>query len=421
VVSPVLVPLDPEDVPFSTFGIPVDRELRYRLYELMADRGRVPWVNDATPELLVEVGKAIFRDAKLTEASGRWAPGSLDPLRFVAGDVAAIRSIAAFTPVGGAAAILFLDKRPAAMPASGPDLEVAVEHLWPFLQAAALYEAQSYFLPVTSAIGILASQPPAPEMLADLRLPYPKVAVFFGADLAIPSELVVGEDQDGHRRWLMESGEASARFGLAQPADILVPIALHGGYLSGVVLFEGDGGGLADEVIWILASEDPPAQKGSELDRGRGFAMGLRSRSSLNPFVANLAAAVSWGDWHPPEATLELPPAPGSPAWNDAVRSGRFRRQEPRGGFAGIRVLDVQQMHARAKPARRPQDGEGHASPVTHLRRGHWKRVRVGPRADWSYSPRWIPPVVVNPTNTGGTPLRVYRLPLPPTAAEEQR
>jgi hypothetical protein len=419
VVGPVLVPLDPEDVPFSTFGIPVDRELRYRLYELMADRGRVPWVNDAAPELLIEVGKAMFRDAKLTEASGRWAPGGLDPLRFVAGDVAALRGIAAFTPVGGAGAILLLDQRPAAMPADGPDLEVAVEHLWPFLQAAALYEAESYFLPVTSALGILASQPPTPEMLADLRLPYPKVAVFFGADLAIPSELVVGHDQEAYRRWLVEAGEASARFGLAQPADILVPIARHGGYLSGVVLFEGAGGGLADEVIWILASDDPPVQ-GPECDRGRGLAMGLRSRSSLDPFVANLAAAVSWGDWHPPETTLELPAAPGSPAWNEAVRSGRFRRQEPRGGFAGIRVLDVQRMHARAK-ARDSQSGEGHASPVTHLRRGHWKRVRVGPRDDWSYSPRWIPPVVVNPTKAGGSQLRVYRLPLPPAVTEGER
>jgi hypothetical protein len=420
VVGPVLVPLDPEAVPFSTFGIPVDRELRYRLYELMESRGRIPWVNDATPELVAKVGMAMFRDAKLTEASGRWGPGSLDPLRFVAGDVAAIRGIAAFTPVGGAGAILFTDQRPAAMPASGPDLEVAVEHLWPFLQAAAMYEAQSYFLPVTSALGILASQPPPPEMLADLRLPYSKVAVFFGADLAIPAELVIGADPEAHRRWLMESGEASARFGLAQPADILVPIALHGGYLSGVVLLEDDGGGLADEVIWILASEDPPAH-GPECDRGRGLAMGLRSRSSLDPFVANLAAAVSWGDWHPPEVTLDLPPAPGSPAWNEAVRSGRFRRQEPRGGFAGIRVLDVQRMHTRAKPARGSQAGDGHASPVTHLRRGHWKRVRVGPRDDWSYSPRWIPPVVVNPMNAGQSQLRVYRLPLPPASSEGER
>ena len=49
-----------------------------------------------------------------------------------------------------------------------------------------------------------------------------------------------------------------------------------------------------------------------------------------------------------------------------------------------------------------------------HLRRGHWRRVRVGPRSDWHYEMRWIPPTMINPYARRKDSVTVYRL-NPPT------
>lgn len=56
------------------------------------------------------------------------------------------------------------DLRPPKMPAEGPPSDVVIEQLWPLFQAGFLHEAQNYSLPVTSALGILASQPPPADM-----------------------------------------------------------------------------------------------------------------------------------------------------------------------------------------------------------------------------------------------------------------
>jgi hypothetical protein len=407
----VPAPLDPEDVAVSTFGIPIEREARLGLYGLLDRRLRVPMVNDAA-EIWGRVYMGQLRDTKLMIASGRWNPGAPDPVRLVPGDVPALRGIATQLCLTSGM-MLIADYRPPEMPEEGPPCDVVFEQVWPLFQAGFLYEAQNYFLPVTSALGILASQPPPPDMLQELQLPYPTVAVYFGAELEIPAELVVSEADalERHRASKAESRRAAAVYGLGPPADILESIAAHGGRLSGVAMFQEEGGGLADEVVYVLTSEEMMAGEGPQsLDHARGTAMGLRSRSTLDPLIVNLAAAVSWGDWHPPETTLDLPADATSPLFDRAVRSGRFRRQEPRGGFANVRVLDTVRMHARAKLV-----GESeHRSPVTHLRRGHWRRVRIGPRDNWTYSPRWIAPVVVNPGAEPDPGMRVYRLPLPP-------
>jgi hypothetical protein len=50
--------------------------------------------------------------------------------------------------------------------------------------ASWLIDAVPYFLPVHDAVSILDSHPPEPDMLAEVRLPFPAVTVYFGADLA---------------------------------------------------------------------------------------------------------------------------------------------------------------------------------------------------------------------------------------------
>jgi hypothetical protein len=163
----------------------------------------------------------------------------------------------------------------------------------------------------------------------------------------------------------------------------------------------------------VATNPDPTFTDARAKDRARGAIHGRLSRSTLAPLVTHLALAVQWGSWQQPPGQLELPPDPGSRAWRKAANTGRFRREERRGALVGVRVLDTE----RTRSAGRATATEtSRASPAAHMRRGHWRRVRVGPRADWHYEGRWIPPTIVNP---GGAPmpgLPIYRLPLPEAA-----
>jgi hypothetical protein len=51
-------------------------------------------------------------------------------------------------------------------------------------------EAATYFLPVDSAIRILASTPPTDQLVDAIRLPFPAVSIYFGADLAIDQRFI---------------------------------------------------------------------------------------------------------------------------------------------------------------------------------------------------------------------------------------
>jgi hypothetical protein len=93
------------------------------------------------------------------------------------------------------------------------------------------------------------------------------------------------------------------------------------------------------------------------------------------------------------------------------LRFGRTRRQEEAGALARVLVLDSR----RRAPAPPAGAGGHHASPATHLRRGHWQRYRHGAVDDWHYERHWVPPVVVNPDGRAEPRSRVYRLP-PPVA-----
>ncbi len=75
---------------------------------------------------------------------------------------------------------------------ANPDREMAALEL--------LYASVPYFLPASAALGILASQPPEPSLLAELRLPYPAVAVFFGEAFEVPGPLVGGEERLANQR-----------------------------------------------------------------------------------------------------------------------------------------------------------------------------------------------------------------------------
>lgn len=352
---------------------------------------------------------AAKRDAAIAVASGRWRLGHPDPEVYVPGDVVALRGFA----VAADLARIISYQRIIADPPVGRegDEEIwlnAVSHTLAFLaDTNALYEAVPHFLDAEVAVGILASRPPEPDDVAELRLPYPRISVWFGRVLEVGPEL-----HDWPESW-DRVPDLSGRPTSGRTA--IGDLRALGGGIEGVVLSEAPGGGLSEEVLWLVSVNPDPSRPGpAALDRYRATVWGRLSSARLAHVARNLAATVAWAEWHEPDRHLKLPDDPESREWRKAVRRGEFRRREPRGAAGAVRVLDV----ARAPVADgvihdRPTSAT-HASPVTHLRRAHWRHQRVGAGLAERRLVR-VPATVVNPGTAPLAPV-VYRIPAPDDA-----
>ncbi len=131
-----------------------------------------------TPQAIQRALDCLTRDEQLRTASGRWVPGHPDPDQFVPGDVAAVR-------VGAGKPILLSGWR--ADP-HGNRLRVffqfsdLLQHQLKALDLLDLTAAVPNFLPTAAALGVLASRPPDPQLLQELRLPFERIFVLFGVD-----------------------------------------------------------------------------------------------------------------------------------------------------------------------------------------------------------------------------------------------
>lgn len=350
--------------------------------------------------------RAVERDLALTGRRWRGADRSTSESQdFVPGDVLRLRALSATWALNLAGSDWkTTDGNPGPLPSS--DREVRLAQL--------LYAAVPYFLPAGPAIGILGSRPPDESLVGRLQLPYPAVAVYFSRPLEVPDQLRGGEE-----RLASQVGTPTTirdvLAGDASPDPLDAPTYIRFGTLAayrgkplsvaGVVLTAQLDGTLDNLALWILADPVAPPTRFHAVE-------GLLDHSHLQPLVANLAGAVAWGDWTPPERSLPLPDDPAAPAFREALRRGAFRRLEPRGAVAGVRVLDARAMFRPRTPSATADRAGG--SPAAHLRRAHWQRYRVGPRDNWQYEPKWIPPLLVNPGAGGAQRITVYRLPIPP-------
>jgi hypothetical protein len=351
----------------------------------------------------------LTRDEQLRTASGRWVPGHPDPDQFVPGDVAAVR-------VGAGKAILISSWR---TDPHGNRLRVRFERsdlLQQQLKALDLPDltaAVPYFIPTAAALGVLASRPPDPQLLEELRLPFERVFVLFGADLELDPIVY---------RW-----PADYPWRQLPRHSITYQLLQRGGYVSGMVLLADQHARLRDDLLWLVAANpDPTLPWPANLDRIRGVVRGWRSAAQLVPLVSNIAAqlaplvtnvaaAVAWGAWQPPTTLLPLPTDPSSRQWRKAVKRGVFRRREPRGDAIGVHVLDLERTTThQTSTAPDPNTAAARTSPIPHLRRGHFRRVRIGARGDWHYQIRWIAPTLVRGDQPANERLVVRRLPPPP-------
>jgi hypothetical protein len=344
----------------------------------------------------------VLRDVAIAHASGRWRPGRPDPASYVPGDVVALRAFSVTSDFGA------FERYRAILgdPRTGREaqMEAALRTLLLLEDLQILYEAAPHFLEATVAGGILASRPPGMDVLGELRLPYPRIAVFLGRVFELPPELCAWP-----REWDRARDPGCQDNGWR---TTLGDLRALGGGIEGVVLAEAPGGGLSDEVLWLVSTNpDPTLPSVVRQDRLRALMWGRLSSSHLAHVATNLAAAVCWGEWHEARR-LDLPEGPGSRSWRKAVRRGEFRRHEPHGGAAGVRVLDLGRspVIARTTPLG-PPDSPTRATPVTHLRRAHWRLQPVGP----GRSQRRVVRVQATVVNPGSTPLSpvVYRIPPP--------
>ena len=335
-------------------------------------------------------------DAAVAVASGRWVVGRPDPDRYVPGDVVALRSFSVTADLALSRQHLeMLDS--GLLPPEAAELAARRAAMW-IVDTARLYAAVPHFVDADAAGGLLASQPPGPDVLGELRLPFPTIAVFLGRPVELPPEACV---------WPVDWETHVDLAG--RPTDVetcLGELRARGGGIEGVVLSERPGGGLHDDVLWIVGTNpDPTAPEPICYDRRRALVSGRLSSARLAHVATNLAATVAWAEWHEPDRRLSLPTEVGSRAWRKATRRGEFRRHEPRGAAAGVRVLDL----GRSLTADRAGAGPGRPGPATHLRRAHWRLQRVGPgRAE-----RRVVRVAATVVGAGRAPRgeSVYRVP----------
>jgi hypothetical protein len=366
-----------------------------------------------------QLGTQLVADLHIIQASHRWTPGAPDPVQFAPGDVLALRYFATDPLVRQALRILHsLQDPPTAIQLRHRRAELQQRVRYCLSLAQVQLEAASYFLPIDSAIGILASTPPTDHLVDAIRLPFPAVSIYFGADLAIDQRFI--RWSDGHLTQRPETAQAMAELytrpgETAATQDIVLTVRELGGYLSGVTLQADGDGRLADHALWIVATNPTPdASQLAQHDRLRGTAAGYLPAATLRPLALNLAAAVSWGAWTPPRPPVDLPDQRGSRPWRKAVNTGSFRRAERAGAYAAVRVLDLDRTTRRGRPANAQAGEPTRSRPRAHDRRGYWNFYRCGPRDNWHYEGRWIPPRRINADVGEVVPGRpIYHLPVP--------
>jgi len=309
------------------------------------------------------------RDRRIIRVARRWHRNPLQPPghgRFVAGDVAAIRTAISEQTIearhqqrleaieGGAKPALDSSF------AHGVVLDLAAEH-W-------MLTARPYFVGTQTLTGLVDCEIPSPTELDELRLPAEHVAVYFGGDLTVPIELLE------HDNTLAEMGERQSN---ATPdatghvdGDSAPPYVIPGPIISvarrqpvqicGVLLQADADGRLSNVVIWLVTCPEHGTPN-------RHAIYGYLDRSLLRYVAINVAAAIAWGQWTSP-APADLPAA-DDPRFRDVIRSSKFRKREPEGAALGVHILDVK----RTIGTRPKRDGAStHGFPGVPLTNMSW-------------------------------------------------
>ncbi len=313
-----------------------------------------------------------------------------------------------------------------------------------------IYAARPFWLPQSTAWGIMATKALTDEDRSELLLPCPALVAFsspmeitapyIGADLRIVARLNDAHDLDpetpGHLVSEMAEDYAPMHVRSGTVGILRYYAALTKGepgfeqeplfdyQLTGAVLSPLPDGSLSNAVIWVLRRINPSiGATTTQVMQGQGLTVtgssgtfslveGRLDRSLLRPIAEALAAVVAWGSWTAPDP-FEIPVTVGA-GFRKISRKSAVKKAESRGQIAGVHVLAAREPSVKYST----EANSSGRTVAPHYRVGHWQRYRVGPRSNWSYERRRKQPVIVN----AGAPddldnqVRIYRLPSPPSA-----
>lgn len=276
-------------------------------------------------------------------------------------------------------------------------------------------DAVPFWLPGDAAWGLAHTDVPDDPDSDDaapwlgLRLPAPEVSAWWSPRITL-------DGIDPRPRWVSPmlsewmGPDGRSTVPVDTPAELAAVVTIGDHPANGtvddvapvgiVLLSDPETGRPSDVVVWIAACR----MLGGPRDGGWLFAAipGLRSRCDQWRFVEAVTAVVAWGDWVPDAPLL-------------ARNRGKLRRLQMAGidlsKLGPVRVLDARRRETLGDERTDPTST--HASPVTHIRRGHFRRQRVGPRGEGRSEVRWIQPTIVNPDGSPDARPSVLTLPEP--------
>lgn len=281
--------------------------------------------------------------------------------------------------------------------------------------------AVPFYLDSADAVAVTGAYAPDADVRDLIRLPYPEVAVFFASPMRIAPDSgwwstsllddLIDYDNGIAQEYASHGVVPDTRY-LRDPEAGLTEwelLAVGGCDIIGVIVEAApDATGtylphVRDDVMWIASPLDRRHQHHGVAARY----VGSLPTSKLAPVVANLLAAVSWGDWECPTPDPDLP-APGTPARRKAAKTSSFQRKAADGSLDGVHRIRLGTRRSGGT------GGDGGRSVRTHWRRGHFRRTRVGTRLNWRYDLRFIAPTIVNADVDSTSPSpAVYLLPEP--------
>jgi hypothetical protein len=272
--------------------------------------------------------------------------------------------------------------------------------------AVGLAVASTYWMPPGQVHGYLDSDPISLEDRDRLRLSYPNVFLALGkpiildpTDVAAPVSKIDLMEETAlglARRNANVNSPRSWVFDEAVPVNsinLMDLIAARGALIEGLLMVSDYEGIPNGRIAWCVAV---PARVGV---LGRWVLPAHRDRTFYADEVDALLAVAAWADWHPP-ADPETKPTVNhrrSAALYYAAARGR------------VHVLNA----ARTASASESTTPTGRTV-TAHIRRGHWRRQRVGPGRTETRMVRVSAAIV----GAGNRPLTtgVYRLPSNPSA-----
>ena len=274
--------------------------------------------------------------------------------------------------------------------------------------AVATQCAVPFWLPPGHTMNYVDSEPLSGDDRTEIRLPYAQVFLALADPMRLDPVAEPSAEFDeswawmahtvsdilgrGQKRNLATMLSAGTRGFTTNRIDVCELLEQRGARIEGVVLLADAAGRLDDEFAWCITV---PAKSGGVL--GRWTLPASLARTEFRDQVINLAAVAAWGDWHSPDADEK----------GDQDRAAGASNDEPRAdGASAVRVLNVK---ATTRSESGTATGAGtRLSP--HIRRGHWRRQRYGPKRSLEKRVR-IAPVLVN-ASRGDIGPRVYRLPV---------